>query len=251
MYVPALRDRPALELGQPNYQHPRRAAGDYGPWLDRFSARVIHLSLAALATDPGLWARLHKPGGEYLPAAEVRLEDLADSDSLTALGSVGPVLRAQAAELAELVRRPLDAIPPLDRTPGRRVASEEKQSAAANAVGIAPAPGSWIDDHLPLPEPVTLDRPPRRPPCRVLLESRAPRRGRCCDLRRPADRFRRSARGCRRGWAGGCRAALANQVRATAPGTGAAGPAQGVQCGPRPAQAGRDAAQTGSSPPGR
>src|SRR5260370_30145657 len=34
MYVPALRNSPAMELGQPNYQHPRRAAGDYGPWLD-------------------------------------------------------------------------------------------------------------------------------------------------------------------------------------------------------------------------
>jgi uncharacterized coiled-coil protein SlyX len=160
MYVPALRDRPALELGQPNYQHPRRAAGDYGPWLDHFSARVIHLSLAALATDPALWTRLHKPGGEYLLLQKYDLEDLAGSGSLAALGSAGPALRAQAAELTKLVGRPLDAIPPLDQTPSLRFAPPEDQVPATTlTVGVAPVLGSWIDDHLPPPTPVTLERP--------------------------------------------------------------------------------------------
>jgi hypothetical protein len=175
MYVPALRDRPALELGQPNYQHPRRAAGDYGPWLDRFSARVIHLSLAALATDPGLWPRLHKPGGEYLLLQKYDLEDLGASDNLASLGAVSSAVRARATELAELARRPLAAIPPLERTaplsrtPPQRLASAESRSPAASAGSLAsatalaagppPALGSWIDDHLPAPAPVALDRP--------------------------------------------------------------------------------------------
>jgi hypothetical protein len=165
MYVPALRDRPAMELGQPNYQHPRRTVGDYGPWLDRFSARVIHLSLTALATDPALWHRLHKPGGEYLLLQKYDLEDLATSPNLASLASVSDALRAEASDLAEMARRSLDAIPPLTHAP---------QGAAANGLGAgftlgATAPtgpfppaatsGSWLDDHRPPPPPVRLARP--------------------------------------------------------------------------------------------
>jgi hypothetical protein len=166
MYVPALRDRPALELGQPNYQHPRRAAGDYGPWLDRFSARVIHLSLTALASDPGLWQRLHKPGGEYLLLQKYDLEDLGASGGLAALGGVNAQLKARAAELADVARRPLDAIAPLDPDAfgADEPASERQGTAVADAVAASVASiglGGWIDDHVPQPEPVALDRPPR------------------------------------------------------------------------------------------
>lgn len=166
MYVPALRERPAMELGQPNYQHPRRTAGDYGPWLDRFSARVIHLSLSALAADPTLWSRLHKPGGEYLLLQKYDLEDPASSSALAALGSLSGRLRARTEELADLVAGPLDAVPPLGEaapkssragSPGtaarRRV---ERRRAEDNHQGSERAGGSssWLDDHVPPVEPV-------------------------------------------------------------------------------------------------
>ena len=166
MYVPALRDRPAMELGQPNYQHPRRAATDYGPWLDRFSARVIHLSLAALAADPGLWHELHKPGGEYLLLQKYDLEDLATSRGFASLGAVSSEIRTRVGELADLVRRPLDAIPPLERTAARagRPPRDQASAAAVAEPAVPGASGAWLDDHLPPPEPVTLARPswPRR-----------------------------------------------------------------------------------------
>lgn len=158
MYVPALGGRPSTELGQPNYQHPRRTAAHYGPWLDRFSVRVIHLALTALAADPTLWHRLHKPGGEYLLLQKYDLEDPASSPALAALASLGGRLRSRTEELAGLLGEPLDAIGPLDviapspRRPGAAVKQDPAKPGAA---------GSWLDDHLAPAAPVVLSRPPR------------------------------------------------------------------------------------------
>ncbi len=165
MYVPALSGRPSMELGQPNYQHPRRTAGDYGPWLDRFSARVIHLSLTALAADLTLWHRLHKPGGEYLLLQKYDLEDLAASPNLASLAAVGAQSRVAAAELVELARKPLDAIAPLDIPSAANAVAARSSSGGPAALGSGPASvpstsGSWLDDHLPPPAPVQLGRPP-------------------------------------------------------------------------------------------
>jgi hypothetical protein len=59
MWVPALRGRHATETGHRAYQHPERSGQDYGQEIDRFSALVIYLSLAALERDVTLWERFH------------------------------------------------------------------------------------------------------------------------------------------------------------------------------------------------
>jgi len=59
MWVPALRGRKATEIGHRAYQHPERSEQDYGQEIDRFSALVIYLSLAALERDATLWERFH------------------------------------------------------------------------------------------------------------------------------------------------------------------------------------------------
>src|SRR6058998_3631385 len=59
MWVPALRGRNATETGHRAYQHPKRGGQDYGQEIDRFSALVIYLSLAALERDATLWERFH------------------------------------------------------------------------------------------------------------------------------------------------------------------------------------------------
>src|SRR5213080_2057143 len=59
MWVPALRGRNATETGHRAYQHPERGGQDYGQEIDRFSALVIYLSLAALERDATLWERFH------------------------------------------------------------------------------------------------------------------------------------------------------------------------------------------------
>ena len=66
MYVPALNGLDSSELGHPNYQHPSRTEKDFGPHLDRFSAWVIYVSLAALCIDPGLWHAVTGAGDEAL-----------------------------------------------------------------------------------------------------------------------------------------------------------------------------------------
>jgi hypothetical protein len=59
MWVPALRGRHASEIGHRAYQHPKRSGHDFGQEIDRFSALVIYLSLAALERDVTLWERFH------------------------------------------------------------------------------------------------------------------------------------------------------------------------------------------------
>src|SRR4029077_17128632 len=59
MWVPPLKGRHATELGHRAYQHPERDEQDYGQEIDRFSALVIYLSLAALEQDATLWERFH------------------------------------------------------------------------------------------------------------------------------------------------------------------------------------------------
>src|SRR5216110_2765858 len=59
MWVPALRGRNATETCHRAYQHPERGGQDYGQEIDRFSALVIYLSLAALERDVTLWERFH------------------------------------------------------------------------------------------------------------------------------------------------------------------------------------------------
>src|SRR2546430_4326101 len=59
MWVPAWKGRHATEIGHRAYQHPERSEQDYGQEIDRFSALVIYLSLAALERDATLWERFH------------------------------------------------------------------------------------------------------------------------------------------------------------------------------------------------
>jgi hypothetical protein len=59
MWVPALKGRHATETGHRAYQHPERSEQDYGPEIDRFSALVVYLSLAALEKNVTLWERFH------------------------------------------------------------------------------------------------------------------------------------------------------------------------------------------------
>ena len=60
MFVPALKQYMASEVGHPNYQHPSRGAHHFGPYLDNFSAWIIYASLRGLQLDPAL---LHQLGG--------------------------------------------------------------------------------------------------------------------------------------------------------------------------------------------
>lgn len=76
MFVPALAGKHGTELGQRNYQHPRRSESDFGPYLDNFSGWVIYVSLVALSIYPNLW-QTFKGGDDCLL---FRRQDFEDPD---------------------------------------------------------------------------------------------------------------------------------------------------------------------------
>ena len=84
MFVPALAGMRSSELGQPNYQHPRRTDTDFGPQLDNFSAWVIYVSLVALSIYPNLW-QTFRGGDDCLLFRKRDFEDPDQSDVLKAL----------------------------------------------------------------------------------------------------------------------------------------------------------------------
>lgn len=57
MFVESLQGSRATELGQLNFQHPKRTANDFNEKLDRFSFLALDVALQALAADPGIWGR--------------------------------------------------------------------------------------------------------------------------------------------------------------------------------------------------
>lgn len=61
MYVPGMERhfQTSSEVGHPHYQHPARTNDHFGPYLDRFSAAIIYLSLILLERDPTLFDRYH------------------------------------------------------------------------------------------------------------------------------------------------------------------------------------------------
>ncbi|EGR4251987.1 protein kinase family protein [Vibrio cholerae] len=55
MYVEALQSSKATELGQVNFQHPKRTANDFNEKLDRFSFLTLDVALQALIASSSIW----------------------------------------------------------------------------------------------------------------------------------------------------------------------------------------------------
>jgi hypothetical protein len=166
MFVPGLAGQASHEIGHRNYQHPRRAEADFGPYLDHFSAWVIYLSLVALSVEPGLWAKVGA-GDEHLLFRQGDFERPAASDVFAALNGLNGLnsasLRSLAAQFqAQLTRAPRD-VPALESqirpassrsadwlkgalTPPRKRAAPAPKRAAA-AAPPAPKP-AWVVDQM-------------------------------------------------------------------------------------------------------
>jgi tRNA A-37 threonylcarbamoyl transferase component Bud32 len=54
MYVPGLGRGPALETGNPAFQHPGRTLNHFGPYLDCFSSWVIYYLIKHMSVNPSL-----------------------------------------------------------------------------------------------------------------------------------------------------------------------------------------------------
>lgn len=114
MFVPGLNGLASNELGHPNYQHPRRKSKHFGPFLDNFSAWVIHASLNCLVHDPTLWTKLS--GGDdcllfrrtdFKSPAGAHVFNLLERHTAGAIKNLGAILM-------RLIHYPLAQIPALD-----------------------------------------------------------------------------------------------------------------------------------------
>ena len=113
MWVPALIGRQATEIGHRAYQHPKRSTADYGPYLDRFSALVIYLSLRALEVDRKLWDQYYT--GDNLIFVREDFNEPGKSpiwSDLAALQSAE--VSYLAGMLAAMVGRPVKNLPRLE-----------------------------------------------------------------------------------------------------------------------------------------
>src|SRR5919109_169973 len=115
MWVPALKGRHATETGHRAYQHPERTGQHYGQEIDRFSALVIYLSLAALERDVTLWERFHT--GDNLIFVREDFRQLGRSAIWQQLRRIGSAQIDQlAAAVAAMVQQhpvkgsPLDSV---------------------------------------------------------------------------------------------------------------------------------------------
>jgi len=113
MWVPALIGRHATEIGHRAYQHPKRSMTDYGPYLDRFSALVIYLSLRALELDRKLWDTYYT--GDNLLFVREDFTELGRSPIWGDLAALkNPEVTYLAGILAAMVGRPLKDLPRLE-----------------------------------------------------------------------------------------------------------------------------------------
>jgi hypothetical protein len=153
MWVPALKGRHATETGHRAYQHPERSGQDYGQEIDRFSALVIYLSLAALERDATLWERFHT--GDNLIFVREDFQQAGRSAIWQELSRIGSrEIDQLAAALAAMVQQQPMKVSSLDSvfrnlasftfptsipasTPGQRVAPKPPPTPAQR---VAPKP---------------------------------------------------------------------------------------------------------------
>jgi hypothetical protein len=149
MYVPALNGKASSEVGQPNYQNPRRSARDFGPYLDNFSGWVIAVSLLAISVDPKLWDTF-KGGDDCLLFRKSDFEQPQRSALLKALDSEqNQELRQVVTLFKTILACSPQSVPALDGT---------------FSLGSIPSEGKpqipdWVHSHLPAPKQVALPQP--------------------------------------------------------------------------------------------
>lgn len=117
MYVPALAGSLSNELGHRNYQHPKRNERTFGPYLDNFSAWIIHTSLQAMAIDPSLYQRL----GAGEDCLLFRHDDFVNPLNSCAFNVLEKHAHEEVRQAARFIRwqleRPPEQVPALDTIP--------------------------------------------------------------------------------------------------------------------------------------
>ena len=155
MWVPALKGRHATESGHRAYQHPERSEQDYGQELDRFSALVIYVSLAALEQDASLWENFHT--GDNLIFVREDFLQVGRSPVWQQLRRIGsPQIDQLAAAMAAMLQQPPMKVSNLDSilrnlasfkspasTPASKPAPSQRVAPKAAPVSTPTVP-SWM-----------------------------------------------------------------------------------------------------------
>ncbi len=126
MYVPALANTPASEVGHPNYQHPGRDADRFHPEIDRFPLLLVYAAIRCLAVGGRrLWERYDS--GDNLLFKEADIKTPGGSALCRELwGLTDPSARALAGWVILAGRMPQRKVPLLDEllgSDGKRVPS--------------------------------------------------------------------------------------------------------------------------------
>jgi hypothetical protein len=111
MFVETFQGSTATELGQVNFQHPKRTAKDFNEKLDRFSFITLDVALQALTVSPSLWAVSRSE-----PSAVIfRRNDFLDPGSSVIFGEVLKLqsVAAHAKNLARVVAGEFQSVPTL------------------------------------------------------------------------------------------------------------------------------------------
>lgn len=95
MFVPALQDENANELGSPDFRHPLRTEATFNEHIDDFAIASIALSLKAISLQPSLYNQFATADRLLLSASDYR--DIGKSAALQAILAL-----SSDAELAKL-----------------------------------------------------------------------------------------------------------------------------------------------------
>ena len=148
MFLPQYAGQTSPENGHQHFQHPLKTSQNYNESVDNFPALVIHVSLLALAADPGLWDQFHND--DNLLFRRVDYGDPANSQCFQALkNSQDETVRYLTSYLEQCCASQVEAVSNLENILNTQPASAPvapppltAQAPAAPATALPPMAGS-------------------------------------------------------------------------------------------------------------
>ncbi len=112
MYVDDIKSLGSAELGQRNFQHPKRNSSNWDSTLDRFSFISLNLSLRALEKDPNLWVKTQSDQAAIL----FRANDYQNPESVNLFRELmgKPDLSDDVKNFISICKSPIDKVPTLE-----------------------------------------------------------------------------------------------------------------------------------------
>jgi hypothetical protein len=155
MWVPSLEGESSNETGHPDFQLPTRTQNDFHANIDAFSAAVIQTAISALICDQSLWDKYNN-GDNLLfrrrdfvnPGRSALIADLEALDDDVVRSKLDFVINAcrpnQKPARGAVPDKSQPPAPPVEPESPQEPDTPEAEAEAA----AAPAPTSWLNDHV-------------------------------------------------------------------------------------------------------